>query len=345
MKRFTTFTLATLFSLFISASLYADHKHQPSSRDDGSCGSLEVADMNWNSASFVAHVDQFILEHGFGCEATLVLGNTKITGASLLSESKPEVVPEFWGNAVREELAEAVQEQKIRYGRSPFIDGAIEAFWVPAYMVESTPELATIAGIKKNAHLFPSTSEKPFPFYGCPKGWICHTSSRNIFKALELDKANFEFTTPPTGADLDASLQEAYDSKAPWFGYYWSPTAIMGRYKMVKVDFGVGVDEQEFKNCSLRADCPNPKVTMFPAPMVQTIVASEFAERAPKAFQYLSRRGWTNDQMNEILAWMDDNQADGLAAMEHFLRNYQSIWVRWVDGKTVRSVRKALDEF
>ncbi len=32
------------------------------------CGKVTIADMNWDSATFVANVDSFILQHGFGCE-------------------------------------------------------------------------------------------------------------------------------------------------------------------------------------------------------------------------------------------------------------------------------------
>ncbi len=33
------------------------------------CGEFTIADMNWNSASLIAHVDQFILNEGYGCDA------------------------------------------------------------------------------------------------------------------------------------------------------------------------------------------------------------------------------------------------------------------------------------
>ena len=35
----------------------------------GECGDVTIADMNWNSASLMANVDRFILEHGYGCDA------------------------------------------------------------------------------------------------------------------------------------------------------------------------------------------------------------------------------------------------------------------------------------
>ena len=46
--------------------------------------------------------------------------------------------------------------------------------------------------------------------------------------------------------------------------------------------------------------------------------------------------------MNVLLAWMDDNQADGEYAMEYFLANYENIWTPWVSADVVAKVKAAL---
>ena len=38
------------------------------------CGTITIADMNWNSASLIANIDQFILKNGYGCDAELIPG-------------------------------------------------------------------------------------------------------------------------------------------------------------------------------------------------------------------------------------------------------------------------------
>jgi ABC-type proline/glycine betaine transport system permease subunit len=40
------------------------------------CGKVSVADMNWQSAEVLAHIDAIILTSGFGCDVELVLGDT-----------------------------------------------------------------------------------------------------------------------------------------------------------------------------------------------------------------------------------------------------------------------------
>ena len=114
------------------------------------------------------------------------------------------------------------------------------------------------------------------------------------------------------------------------------------KYKMVKVDFGSGINTQEFLDCTSNADCEKPKVTMYPPSLVETVTTETFASRAPEAYAYLANRSFKNAQMNGLLAWMEDNQADGSVAMEHFLKNYESTWTPWVSADVASKIKKAL---
>lgn len=307
------------------------------------CGKVTIADMNWNSASLVANIDRFILEHGFGCDAELVPGDTMPTGTSMIEKGQPDLAPEFWANAMREALDKGVAEGRIRYAGTTLSDGAEEGFWVPAYMVEKDPTLATIAGIKANAKLFKHPEDPTKSgFMGCPAGWNCQISTSQLFDALGLEASGFELLDPGSGAGLAGSLAKAYERQEAWFGYYWAPTSILGKYKMVKVDFGSGIDKQHFEECITQNDCLTPKATMYPPSEVGAVVTEEFAKRAPQVVNYLMGRSFTNEQMNVLLAWMEDQQADGEYAVEHFLLNYEDTWSKWVDSDTAQKIKKAL---
>ena len=307
------------------------------------CGKVTIADMNWNSASLLANIDRFVLEHGYGCEAELVPGDTMPTGTSMIEKGQPDIAPEFWSNSLKKALDKGVAEGRIRYAGKPLAEGGEEGFWVPQYMVDKDPSLATIAGIKANAKLFthPEDPEKS-AFMGCPAGWNCQISSTNLFAAMKLGDVGFELLDPGSGAGLSGSIAKAYERKEPWFGYYWAPTAVLGKYKMVKVDFGSGIDEVEFKECITQLDCLTPKPTMYPPSAVDTVVTESFAQRSPEAIAYLSSRTLSNAQMNTLLAWMEDEQADGEYAVEHFLTSYEATWSQWVSPETAIKVKQAL---
>lgn len=308
-----------------------------------SCGKIQIADMNWSSATVIANVDKFILENGYGCDAELIPGDTMPTGTSMVEKGEPDIAPELWSNAMKEALDKGVAEKRLRYAGKSLSDGGEEGFWVPAYMVEKDPSMATIEGIIKNAKMFkhPEDASK-FAMFGCPAGWNCQISTSNLFKALDLESAGFELIDPGSGAGLSGSIAKAYERGEGWFGYYWAPTGVLGKYKMVKVDTGNGIDLEHFRSCTTVADCPDPKVTMYPPSPVHTVTTEAFATKAPAAYAYLAKRSFTNADMNSLLAWMEDNQADGDIAMEHFMKTSEATWTTWVPADVAEKIKKAL---
>ena len=111
---------------------------------------------------------------------------------------------------------------------------------------------------------------------------------------------------------------------------------------MVKVDFASGVDPEEFTHCTTQQDCLQPKVTMYPAATVHSVTTERFAISAPAAYDYISKRAFSNLQMNHLLAWMEQHQADAEASMHYFLREYPMIWQAWVSEAAADNIRQAL---
>lgn len=309
-----------------------------------SCGKVEIADMNWNSASLMANIDKFILEHGYGCDAELIPGDTMPTSTSMAEKGQPDIAPEMWTNAVKALIDRGVADGRLSIAGKSLSDGGEEGFWVPKYMVDKDPSLATIQGVIKHAKDFPSSEDPSVSaFYGCPAGWGCQITAGNLFKALNLKDAGFELIDPGSSAGLSGSLSRAYEREEAWFGYYWAPTAILGKYEMVKVDFGTGVDTEHYIKCIAEDSCLNPKVTMYPPSPVFTVTTADFKKRAPEAYAYTEKRAFTNAQMNALLAWMEDNQADGQYAAENFMFNHEDVWSKWVSKDVKANIEKALD--
>ncbi|ATF10121.1 ABC transporter substrate-binding protein [Candidatus Enterovibrio altilux] len=307
------------------------------------CANVTIADMNWNSATLIANIDRFILVNGYDCNAELVPGDTMPTGISMIEKGKPDIAPEFWSNGLKTALDRGVDEGHLRYVGKVFSEGGIEGFWVPQYLVDKDPSLATIEGVIINAKFFqhPENPSKA-AFYGCPAGWSCQISSNNLFAALNLKNKGFELIDPGSGAGLSGSIAKAYERREGWFGYYWAPTAVLGKYKMVKVDFGSGIDKEHFKTCTIDAECLDPKVTMYPPAAVDTVITESFAQRAPKVVNYLANRSFDTAELNLLLAWMEKNQADGEIASEYFLNNHADVWMQWVSPEIAQKVKSAL---
>ena len=65
-----------------------------------SCGKITIADMNWPSASLMAHVDKAVLT-AMGCEVELVVWcYNDYMGFNGCETGEPDVAPEIWANAM-----------------------------------------------------------------------------------------------------------------------------------------------------------------------------------------------------------------------------------------------------
>jgi glycine betaine/proline transport system substrate-binding protein len=307
------------------------------------CGRVTIADMTWSSATLIAHIDQFILKHGYGCDAELIASDSVPAGTSMVERGQPDIAPEFWLNGMKAAIEKGVQEKRLRKAGKSLIDGGEEGFWVPSYLVKKYPEMKTIEGVRQHAKLFENPEDPDHSaFYTCPAGWNCQISANNLFKALKLDKAGFTIVDPGSSAGLSGAIAKANERHEAWFGYYWAPTAVLGKYDMVKVDFGSGVDKDEFIHCTTQDECENPKPTMYPPSPVYTLTTEKFATKSPEVYTYLSKRGFTNARMNKLLAWMEDNQADGEDTMYYFLENYPQVWKQWLPQDIAQKVADAI---
>jgi glycine betaine/proline transport system substrate-binding protein len=315
----------------------------PASAQSHDCGKVTLANMNWSSATFIANLDRFILEHAYGCDAELIPGDTVPTGTSMIEKGEPDIASELWTNSFRDALDAGVKEGRLVVAGKSLSDGGQEAFWVPRYLVEKHPELATIQGVIKNASLFRNPEDPTQSvLMGCPSGWACQISVENMAKAMKLGDAGFIVRDPGSSAGLSGSLTRAYEREKPWVGYYWAPTALLGKFDMVEVDFGSGIDLDGYVNCITQVDCENPQPTMFPPAPVLTVAVSDLARRAPAAVDYLSKRTFTNAFLNGLLAWMEENQADGEIAAVHFLNENEDVWLPWVTDEEAGRIKSAL---
>ena len=83
---------------------------------------------------------------------------------------------------------------------------------------------------------------------------------------------------------------------------------------------------------------------MYPPSPVHTVTTESFASKAPDAFNYLAKRAFTNTDMNRLLVWIEENQADGETAAVYFLKNHESVWIPWVSAAIAAKVKKAVND-
>jgi glycine betaine/proline transport system substrate-binding protein len=307
------------------------------------CGAVSIAEMNWASAGIAANLDKIILEQGFGCTVQLVPGDTLPTFTSMNERGQPDLAPEFWINSVRTTLDKAVAEGRMVVGAEILSDGAVEGWWIPKFLADAHPDIKTVQQALMHPDLFPA-QQKPGrgAIYNCPSGWSCQVSTANLFRALGAEEKKFDLIDTGTAAGLDGSITNAFEKKTGWLGYYWAPTAFLGKYEMVKLSFNVPHDKADWDACTAVPNCPNPKVNSYPTSQAFTLVTKQFAQKAEVAMDYIKRRKWTNTTVNSVLAWQEANKSTNEAAAKHFLQSSSDIWTKWVAPDVADKIKAAL---
>jgi glycine betaine/proline transport system substrate-binding protein len=317
-----------------------------STQANANCGDITIAEMNWASAEFMANVDKIILEKGYGCDVEMVAGATMPTFTSMNEKGQPDIAPELWANTGANPLKKAIAEGRLHSVNDGPITGLGEGWWLPPHTVKKHPELKTALDVLKNPQLFPHPEDSSKgAFIGCPAGWGCQLANINLFRAFEMKKKGWILVDPGSAAGLDGSMAKAVERGENWFGYYWSPTAMIGKYKMVKLDFGVPfAGKENWDGCIAKKkdECANPKPSAWTKSEVNTVVSDKFMKRSEAGAEFLKNRVYPGDVMNGMLVYMGDNQAGGADAAVEFLKKHEAVWTKWVPADVATKVKAGL---
>ena len=297
----------------------------PASASAADCGEVSITEMNWASAQVVTAVSKFIMEQGYGCTVSTVPSDTTPAVASLAENGEPDIVTELWLNSTGEAYQRLEEEGKIERVAKVLEPGGVEGWWIPTYLAEEHPELKTIEGVLANPEL---TGGR---FNNCPDGWGCRIVNDNLIPATGLEEAGFEIFNHGSGETLATSMASAYENEEPWIGYYWGPTALLGKYDMVKIDLGEVKPDVHAANQN--PDNDNPGVSDFPAAPVLTVVTTDFAEREPEIAELMSKVSFDVDTLSALLAWKDENGASADETAAYFLQNYGDVWSTWINDE------------
>lgn len=286
------------------------------------CGDVSITEMDWASSAVVTYVSKFLMEQGYGCTVQLVPSSTTPAVASLAETGEPDIVTELWA-AYTPAYYDLKEQGKVVELANVLVDGGVEGWWIPQYLADAHPELTTIEGIKANPELVGGL------FHDCPDGWGCNFTNHSNLKASGLLESGIERFQHGSGETLATAIAAAYQDKAPWFGYYWAPTSVLGSYPMAAVD--MGPYDADAHACNVKDDCATPSMSAYPVAPVVTTVTTTFADEKPAIAELMSKVQFTNTQMNEILAWQDGAGASYEEAAVYFLTNYNDVWGAWLN--------------
>ena len=251
------------------------------------------------------------------------------------------VTPELWVGTLPEVWGK-IQDKGIAYKANDiFTDGGIEGWWIPDYVAKANPDLKSVDDLAAHAELFTEVaSDGKGRLYACPPGWACEIVNNNLFKALDMESKNFEIFSPGSGANLKASIARKIARKQPILAYYWGPTAVIGKFNLVKLD--MPAYNSDDYDCLANKDSTSCKPSDFRKGEIAVAVSQKLKKASPAVAEYLSKMQVPNEVINAVLAWGDDQSASPDEIATYFFKNHEAVWTKWVPADVAAKVKATL---
>jgi glycine betaine/proline transport system substrate-binding protein len=302
---------------------------------DADCGDVSIAAMGWDSGASITALTTFVLEVGYGCNISSVPSDTIPAVTSLAENGQPDIVPELWRNAAQA-YGELEASGKVITASEVFASGGVEGWYIPTYLAEENPELTTIDGILANPEKVGSR------FHNCPLGWGCRIINDHLKVVHQLEANGIEVFDHGSGANLGASIAAAFDDEAPWFGYYWDPSAVFGRYELTRIDIGPVDPEQHAINATEGADTTEIGVSDYPPSSVMNVITADLEAREPEVAAFIKNMSFPNDVISAMLLWKDNNNASADEAAAWILSNHKDLILSWVNDSAKEKLEARL---
>jgi glycine betaine/proline transport system substrate-binding protein len=201
---------------------------------------------------------------------------------------------------------------------------AVEEWWYPIYMKEKCPGLPDWKALNDCAEIFSAPETAPKGRYlGAPVTWGGFDDER--VEALDMD---FEVVHAGTDAALFAELESAYQRKAAWVGWvytpHWAPIKFEGEF----VEFPPYSDEcyndpKVGLNPNEAYDCGKPRG------WIKKVGWKGGEEKWPCAYQAIRNFKTDNQTIGTMVGEVDLDGKKMEDVVETWLKANESTWKAW----------------
>jgi glycine betaine/proline transport system substrate-binding protein len=337
MKGFRVLLASTLTTLgLLSASIPASAAPAP----------IHFADLNWESGSLITDILRIIVETGYGLPTDLLPGTT-ITLETALANNDIQVIGEEWAGRSPVWIKAEAEGKVASLGDT--VKGATEGWWVPEYVVKGDPAkgikpmapgLRSVFDLPRYKDVFrdPETPGKG-RFLNSPIGWTSEVVNKQKLKAYGLSDSYVNFRSG-SGAALDAEISSSIRRGKPVLFYYWSPTPLLGRFKLIQLQ-EPPFDAEAWKTLT-DADHPDPRPTRSLASKLSIGVSTPFQKQYPQLAEFFTKVDLPIEPLNKALADMSEKHTTPRQAAEAFMRAHPDVWRAWLPTEVADKVAAAL---
>jgi glycine betaine/proline transport system substrate-binding protein len=203
-------------------------------------------------------------------------------------------------------------------------------WWLPSYIVEENPDLATWEGLKGQESMF-ATSET-----GSSGQLLDGDPSFVTFDQAIADNLGLDLKVVYAGSEAAqlTALDSAYSSQEPFLFYFWTPHWAQLKYDLTMVELPAVTPECE----AAAAGDVDAYACAYPEDVLYKAFNQDLETRAPAAFAFLTAMNWTNEDQNEVGLAISGGDPEGKAATDPeaaaqtWIDANQDVWQPWVDA-------------
>jgi len=307
---------------------------------------IHFADLNWESGSLITDILRYIVEKGYGLPTDMLPGTT-VTLETALAKNDIQVIGEEWaGRSPVWVKAEAAGEVA---AVGDTVKGATEGWWVPEYVIKGDPErgikpqapdLHGVADLARYKDVFrdPESPDKG-RFLNSPIGWTSEIVNQQKLKAYGLTDSYVNFRSG-SGAALDAEITSSIRRGKPILFYYWSPTPLLGKFKLVQLQ-EPAFDAEAWKTLT-DPENPDPKPSRSLASKLSIGVSTPFKTQYPQVLAFFAKVDLPIDVLNQALAKMSEERLPPRQVTEAFLKEHPEVWKAWLPVDVANKVAAGL---
>ena len=294
-----------------------------SSVPNNSATTIKLAISPWLGAAANAAVAQKLLEEklGYTVESKEL---DEYTQFKALSNGDQDATLEVWPSGHAEDYANYIDNSNGVVDGGPLgITGQI-GWYIPTYMLQDHPELATWEGLKTDASLFQTSDsgdagqildgDPSFVTYDQP-------IADNLGLNLKVAYAGSE------AAEL-TELDTAYSAQKPILMYFWTPHWGQQKYELTNVELPAVT---QACTDAIANSTPEQYSCAYPADPLYKAFSDKLQAKAPAALAFLSAMQWTIDDQNSVSLDLYNGTDPGDAAQAWIDAN-PTVWQPWVDA-------------
>ncbi len=310
-SRIIVLVLLTIAITAILAACGGGEKEKPT---------ITLIENSWPSSELNVAVAANLLENEMGFPVE-VISLDESAQWDALAAGDADASLEIWPSGHGERIAQYIDEQHVVENGGELGPIGLIAWYVPTYMVEEDPALATWEGyLGADAAAKFSTAETgdSGTFFAGPAGWTQY--DQQIIDNLGMD---FKVINAASEDALLAQVTASYERKEPILFYFYEPHVLFTRIDLTQVELPPYSEECYAKADAGGVDCA------YPGDVLMKIISAKLEEKSPEARTFLKNFNYTTADQTTMLGYLDQDM-DVKESAQKWIDDNESVWKAWL---------------